>query len=104
VGVRLNDEEHEALTAKAEAAGVSVPRLLVESALGPPGSTPPERKAWFATLLSARRQLAGAANNLNQLTHLGQIDKRVPAGVAEAAAEVERCSARLAEVLESFKR
>lgn len=81
---------------------MSVPRFMVESALGPVGSTSPERRAWFATLLSARRQLAGAANNLNQLTHLGQIDKRVPAGVDDAAAAVERCAERLAEVLEGY--
>jgi hypothetical protein len=104
VGVRVSNEEHEALSARADAAGVSLPRLLLEAALGPEGSTPPERRAWFAALLAARRQLAGAANNLNQLTRLGNIDKQGPAEVGEAAAAVERCANQLGEVLETFRR
>ena len=98
----MSDEEHERLAALAGAAGVSVPRLLVEAALGAGGPTPAERRAQFAALLAARRQLAGATTNLNQLARWANTEGRWPAGAEPAAAAVERATSRLEAALEAL--
>lgn len=102
--VRVSDEEHERLAALAGDAGVSVPRLLVEAALGAGGPTPAERRAQFAALLAARRQLAGMATNLNQLARWANTEARWPAGAEPAAAAVERATGRLEAALEALRR
>ena len=106
--VRVSDKEHERLSALAGAAGVSVPRLLVKAALvvkaalGAGGRTPPERRAQFAALLAARRQLAGATTNLNQLARWANTEGRWPAGAEPAAAAVQRATERLEAALEAL--
>ncbi|ADD45862.1 hypothetical protein Snas_6241 [Stackebrandtia nassauensis DSM 44728] len=50
-----------------------------------------------AVLLEQRRQVAGAAANLNQLTRYAHIHQLVPDGVAPAMARLVECAARLDE-------
>jgi len=76
--VKLTDGEHEKLRALAAELGVSVPRLLVESALAG-RETPTERRAAVAELFEIRRLLATVANNVNQLAHTANISGEVPA-------------------------
>ena len=64
--VTLSEDEQQRLRVRAAGLGVSVPRLLVESALSGV-ETPAERRAWVAELFELRRLLATAANNVNQL-------------------------------------
>ena len=67
--VKLTPEEREQLRERATQLGVSVPRLMVESALSGV-ETPAERRQMIADLFEARRLLATVANNANQLARL----------------------------------
>jgi hypothetical protein len=58
---------------------VSVPRLLVESALSGV-ETPAERRAWIAELFELRRLLATVANNVNQLARTANTTGELPTG------------------------
>ena len=65
--VTVTPTEAAELEAKAAAAGMTVPRLLHESAKSAHVETSTERKAAIAELFSVRREVAGIATNLNQL-------------------------------------
>ena len=67
--VKVTAEEEARLVALAEAQGVTVPRLLVESAMaGERGETASERRALLVELFAVHRAVAGVANNVNQIT------------------------------------
>ena len=77
---------------------MSVPRLMVESALSGV-ETPTERRRLVAELFEARRLLATVANNVNQLAraanisgqvHEGRRLERTLAGVDELVAELRK--------------
>ena len=66
--VKVTPEEEARLLMLAQAQGVTVSRLLVESALAPGGSeTATERARQLADLFAVHRTLAGVANNVNQI-------------------------------------
>ena len=77
--VLLTEEERDQLRERAGELGVSVPRLLVESALSGV-ETPAERRAWVAELFELRRLLATVANNVNQLAKVANIGGELPEG------------------------
>ena len=77
--VLLTAQEQERLRARAGECGVSVPRLLVESALSGV-ETPAERRAWIAELFELRRVLATVANNVNQLAKTANITGELSMG------------------------
>lgn len=77
--VKLTGGERELLRARAAELGVSVPRLLVESALeGRETST--ERRQQVAGLFEVRRLLATVANNVNQLARSANVSGEVAVG------------------------
>ncbi len=76
--VLLTEEERDHLRARACELGVSVPHLLVESALSGV-ETPAERRAWIAGLFELRRLLATVANNVNQLAKVANTSGELPA-------------------------
>lgn len=76
IQVRLSEAEREQLRDRADARGVSVPRLLVESALQG-RETPTERRAMLAELFALRRLVATVANNVNQLARVANISGQV---------------------------
>jgi 3-deoxy-D-arabino-heptulosonate 7-phosphate (DAHP) synthase class II len=78
--VKLTEGEQEKLRALAAELGVSVPRLLVESALAG-RETPTERRTAVAELFEIRRLLATVANNVNQLARTANISGEVPAAI-----------------------
>ena len=86
----MTEAEWVELHRQAEAAKVTVARYLVESALLPDRQTVPQRHALIATLLAARRQVSGAATNLNQLARVANSTGRVPLEVTEAADRMAR--------------
>jgi hypothetical protein len=89
--VKLTEEERDRLRARAAELGVSVPRLLVESALGEHGAeTATERRREMAELFEVRRLLATVANNVNQQARAANV-------TGEVAAE-ERLAAMLGEI------
>lgn len=97
--VRLTEEEWVELHRQAEAAKVTVARFLVESAvLGDRHRSPAH--APIATLLTAKRQVAGAATALNQLAKVCNSTGKVPDEVADVARRMEETVDRLEDVTE----
>lgn len=90
--VRLSDQEAEVLEQRAAAQGVSVARLLLETTLT--GRSPTERRAVAAELAVIRRQLTGAARNLNQATRVLHANGSSPM-LESAASEVRAAIAML---------
>jgi Bacterial mobilisation protein (MobC) len=97
--VKLTETEREQLRAKAAKLGVSVPRLMVESALSGV-ETPTDRKRMIAELFEVRRLLATVANNVNQLARSANISGQVDAGrrLEETLGEVDELLARMREL------
>jgi hypothetical protein len=71
--VRLNDQEHEHLSAAAHAAGVSLPAFLARAGAAAAGDVQAAaaavagRRELISELFAARRHLGQVGNNLNQL-------------------------------------
>jgi len=97
--VTLTEAEREQLRARAGELGVSVPRLMVESALEG-RETPTERKQQIAELFEVRRLLATVANNVNQLARSANIAGQVDAGrrLEETLGEVDELLARMRDL------
>jgi len=94
-GVRVTVEEEAQLVRLAEEQHVSVPRLLVESALSRAGDTPSARRKAMADLFAMRRQLAGLATNVNQLAKVANTEGQVPVGTAAALTAIAELAAKL---------
>jgi hypothetical protein len=97
--VKLTDEERGRLRARAAELGMSVPRLLVESALSGV-ETPTERRQTVAELFEIRRLLATVANNVNQLARSANISGQVASErrLRQTLAEVDELIAQLREL------
>ncbi len=100
--VVVDDDERDRLVAAAAAQGVTVPRLLVESALAPAGETTTQRQATLTRLFGLRRTLGGIGVNVNQIAHQANTDDEVPSGAHAAIDEVRDALARLSTVLEEL--
>jgi hypothetical protein len=94
--VKLTAEERDRLRAKAAELGMSVPRLMVESALSGV-ETPTDRRRMVGELFETRRLLATVANNVNQLAHSANISGQVHEGrrLEQTLAEVDELVAQL---------
>lgn len=79
--VRMSADEKDALAERAEQAGVSVPRLMVESALAE--SSEPGRAHAVLGLLELDDQLRRIGNNLNQLTRWAHQEQDIPEHLGE---------------------
>lgn len=118
--VRVTEGEHRGLVERAEGRGVSVARLLIDSALGVP-PLPPARHALpagtqecFDQLDAAWRGLDGlwkdlnsrVGNNLNQLAHVANETGQVPSYelLASAVAELEVMRRRVIEAIGELHR
>jgi hypothetical protein len=98
--VRLSAGEEEWLVPKAAAMGISVQRLLVESAMGGGPASVLARRTVYDELLAARRDVLGVAVNINQLARWGNEHARMPPGVAASIQRFEAAQARLTELAE----
>ena len=98
VGVRLSPEEEAWIVPRAAAEGLSVQRLLVESAMPEGRPSLLARRALYREFLAVARDLHGACVNLNQLTHLAHVRRDVPSGADEVLAEVRGAGRRMAEL------
>jgi Bacterial mobilisation protein (MobC) len=94
--VKLTEMERDLLRARAAELGMSVPRLMVESALSGL-ETPTERRRLAAELFETRRLLATVANNVNQLARSANISGQVSEGrrLEQTLAEVDELVAEL---------
>jgi hypothetical protein len=66
--VLMSDDEYELIATRAAKIGVSIPRLLVETAIAAQDLTLTERRALLSELLMLRRMLATITEELQQLT------------------------------------
>ena len=123
--VRVNEAEHRGLSERARERGVSVARLLVDSALGVP-LLPPARRGlpaevqerfeqldatWRALEVTWKDLNSRVGNNLNQLAHVANETRELPAyerigaaldgleelrrAMIEAVAELHRAGVRI---------
>jgi hypothetical protein len=97
--VKLTAEEREQLRRRAAELGVSVPRLMVESALSGV-ETPTDWRRMVAELFETRRLLATVANNVNQLAHSANISGQVHEGrrLEQTLADVDELVAQLRQL------
>jgi uncharacterized protein with PhoU and TrkA domain len=95
--VKLTEDEQQQLRARAAALGVSVPRLMVESALGGATGMAPDRQREVAELFEVRRLLSTVANNVNQLARLANTtgELGMQGRLENALAEVEEVVGRV---------
>ena len=97
--VKMTGAERDQLRARAAELGVSVPRLMVESALsGVETST--DRRRQVAELFEVRRLLATVANNVNQLARSANMSGEVGAGqrLERTLGEVDELLQRVREL------
>jgi hypothetical protein len=95
VKFRFTDAEYEALGARAAEAGVSVPRLLIASALTRRQATTAAPSALAAELAGLRRLVANLANNINQIARKLNAGGWPDASISPAADAVQRTMRRL---------
>ena len=97
--VKLTEPERDKLRRRAAELGVSVPRLMVESALSGV-ETPTDRRRLVAELFETRRLLATVANNVNQLARAAHISGQVPEGgrLERTLADVDELVAELRQL------
>lgn len=100
--VSVTPEEEAVLVRLAERQGVTVVRLLVESAMAPQGETPAQRRAAMAELFSMYRQLAGIANNVNQLARHANAGEEFPPEARAVLARVKALAIRMDSALDGI--
>ncbi|MCX4099263.1 MobC family plasmid mobilization relaxosome protein [Nocardia sp. alder85J] len=89
--VKLSDAEAATLKARAESAGVTVPRLLVETTLGEQRAEP-GRAAAVLAVLELDEQVRRIGNNLNQLARYAHQEQGLPEEIVAALrAVVQTC-------------
>jgi hypothetical protein len=76
--VYVSKTELETLRQRAEAAGVTVPRLLFESAMSDTVETITDRRRQATKLFALHRELSGAAVNMNQVAKKANTVHEVP--------------------------
>lgn len=94
--VKLSDDEHAALAERAEAAGMTVPRLLVETALESV-QTEAGRAHAVLGLLDLENQIRRVGANLNQLVRHAHQNSEIAEGTDMALRSVVRACLSLDE-------
>lgn len=102
--VLVTPEEELRLLRLAAAQGVTVPRLLVESALAGDRETPSQRRAAMAELFAVRRLVSGIAVNVNQLARQANATHEVPAEAAATVTAARRVVERVLVAVEGLSR
>lgn len=100
--VKVTPEEEARLLMLAEAAKVSVPRLLIESALAGGAESSAGRREAVAELFSAGRLLASIANNVNQIARVANSTMEVPVETDATLAAVRRVAERVEEAVDAL--
>ena len=95
----MTAEEEAVLVRLADQAGVSVPRLLVESTVAEDRVTATDRKAMLVALFDLSRVLGGVANNLNQLARHANATGEFPPGAFAVREQVRVLLPRVEQVL-----
>lgn len=96
--VKVSPEEEGILVARAAAAHVTVPRLLVESALSDGRETPADRRNLTAELLAIRGLLRAVSNNVNQIAKHANTTGELPATTVATLRAVDDLTGRIDEI------
>ncbi|MFI9724547.1 hypothetical protein ACIHFE_33795 [Streptomyces sp. NPDC052396] len=97
--MKMDDEEFVKIQARAIGLGLSVPRLLVESALHGDPTSVSERHALTRELIALRRQVARYLGNADQLTRIGNATGELPPEIPAAVHISNRVLTRLDDLL-----
>ena len=100
--VRVTKAEETQLAQLAAEQEVTIPRLLIESALAGVGETPSQRRVAMTELFAIRRQLAGVTTNVNQIARAVNTDGRLPVGSAAALARIEEVVEKIDAAIEGL--
>ncbi|BAH56126.1 plasmid mobilization relaxosome protein MobC [Rhodococcus opacus] len=100
--VKVTPEEESALLAKAQHARVTVPRLLVESALADHSETASERREFAEQLFSGFRLLSAISINVNQMAKATNATGDLPDNLRVTLDEVRRVARRIDGILQEF--
>ncbi len=95
-------EEEAALVARAEREKVTVPNLLIASALSETQETTTERRAAIAELMSLHNLLARSSNNINQLARQANTTSEFPAEAREALKHLRSVAMRIDRTIEGL--
>ena len=95
-------EEDAALVAKAEREKVTVPNLLISSALSETHETTTERRAIAAELMSLHNLLARSSNNINQLARQANATGEFPVEAREALKHIRSVAMRIDDAIDGL--
>jgi hypothetical protein len=95
-------EEEAALVARAEREKVTVPNLLVSSALSEHSDSPTERRAIAAELMSLHNLLARSSNNINQLARQANATSEFPVEAREALKHIRAVAMRIDDAIDGL--
>ncbi|ONI65290.1 hypothetical protein ALI44B_00930 [Leifsonia sp. ALI-44-B] len=98
--VKVTAEEEGQLLLLAAERKVTVPRLLVESALADQGETSTDRRELLAGLFHARRLLSSIANNVNQIARASNAGEPVGGELAHTLSAVNLQCQRIDNLLD----
>ncbi len=91
----MSEQEEEQLLQLAERHGMSVPRLLVESAVSARGETPTQRRDAMSELFAVHRLLAAVSNNVNQIARATNVTGERQAETWVTLAKVREVAERI---------
>lgn len=92
---RVSEREEAALKAKAARYGISVARLVVESALSKQGESHSDRQALVQELAQTRTLLSRVSSNINQIARHANATGEFPGDAAAALAAMRRLMVRI---------
>jgi len=98
--VRVSPDEDAVLRARAEVLGVTVSRLMFESATNPQIRSDVEWKAVGSELLQLRTLMGRISNNMNQLARWANTEGRFPADAVELTAKYRELVPRVNAALD----
>ena len=102
--VKVNALEDAQLRGRAVVAGVTVSRLLFESAMNSHIETDTARKEVVSEVFAVRRLMANVANNVNQLARYANTESVFPAEAEAVVAEYRSIVPRLSDALDRLER
>ncbi len=100
--VKVSAEEAAVLAQLAAAQGVTVPRLLVESALAGDRATAAQRRDAIVELFAVRRLLAAVSNNVNQVARHAHAGEEFPTDARAVLESVRRLVPRISAAAEAL--
>lgn len=100
--VKVSAEEAAVLARLAAEQGVTVARLLVESALAGDRETAVRRRDAMVELFAIRRLLAGVSNNVNQVARHANASPDFPAEARAVLDAVRRLAVRIAVTIDDL--